>query len=570
VSGLRTEDRAPVFLLDWDIGGQIVRVSSGAVDANGRLLPVQVSDDAGRTYTYPPGLEVDTANTVLEDVVSVFDVEVRYDLDWAEFEARGGMLDRLPATLRLWFPGQTLEQARVLVRGETQLASYGLVEDPVGFSIVSDHTDGASVLPPPGATVSSDTWPVSTPNYDFAPNVDGAAYPVVIGYPGHHPTPGAAADIPDPAVPALYVEREDPNISGNDYWLFAIGSVEATKVNLWNMSVWPPEESATATGGSTVTEAADKLGRTVSGIRTGVLTDEGDRYWVGFQNDGTYGGGMKSEYGDHVMRGAGEVIRWVYSRHSRVDIDEGRMIGAQSYLDRYLVDTWFNSRVNMVEWLRESILVDLPVVGVQGPNGFYFAPMRWGATSKDAVARLDITGRAWAREGGLSKWDEPIRNSVTVNYRWSEDRRFASTRTLTAEGQLWTDALGRNQLPALPWYATTADARILGDGLAAKSQAQFGVYDHTRELKWTFDDNTALRVAHDVLLRNAWPKRQGRCIGSLDGIELRPGDVVLVNDDEMHLADRVALVLDTVVSVDEMAVDYLLLDHPFNEPKKTS
>ena len=48
----------------------------------------------------------------------------------------------------------------------------------------------------------------------------------------------------------------------------------------------------------------------------------------------------------------------------------------------------------------------------------------------------------------------------------------------------------------------------------------------------------------------------------------RPGDIVLVDDEKLFLANRVALVLNTTTSVDEIAVDYVLLDQPFTSPKR--
>ena len=549
--GLVQGSTRPRILLDLDLGGRTLRVASN---------PVTVSDQAGASWQYLPGLDYEPVGQAVGEDDRRDVVLVGVGVDWALLQARGVTLAQRRAVLRLHYDGQLLEECRTLVDGITGQITVDL--DELAFTVTAGEWQRSAVLPVPTARVDTATWTaVGGPNFDPPADTIGLAYQIVIGYPGNREQSFSGSGVPEPAVPVIIAEVDPGTSPATQTHLFADGELNASQIQLWNMD-------AVETIAYTPVVADDGLGRPVTIIRNQPGYDVGTELWYGLQNDSTFGGGL--EWEGQVLRGLGDVIRWVYSQ-SRVPYDEGAMRAWGEYLNRYKVDTYINTPTSLVAWLQTEILSSVQVMQVQGPRGRYYVPLRWWATASDAVAHLDMDAGDWTRTAPLAHLDDPIYNEITVDYRLAQGDRYVSRRVLTADGQTYLNSLGQPSNPLVPWYATSEkDQRVIGSGLAGKSQATYGPRPMTMGLSWTWDDSTAQLLGSDMLERMAWPKRSTQLQGpAWAARSLGVGDVVLISESGMHLTERPALVMDVVTDAVVTRVDVVLLDRPLREALAT-
>lgn len=556
--GLTWAQREPVWLLDLTIAGHVFRYAT---------QPARVVTAAGATVLYAPGLApLDIGSS---RILGAYTVTIKIDgarADWAKLAARGIGFDNRAATVRLWFPGQALEAARVYASGVTSRARWGAFGDALTLTLTDDPSRGALTLPDGQAAATSETWPVRA-GYVLPEPVIGQPYPVVIGYPGDHPKPGAT-DIAEPAVKAVYVEREDPYSAGTgERYVIAFGDIDAAKVQLYDYELITGDFSAAQPA---TAESADALGRRVTHIEHALLNmPETGEIWVGFRNAASWGGGLLSPYSGEVLRGAGEVLRYFFDYFSDAQIDHGRMIAAGADLDRYKIDAAILEPANVVNWITDNILGWLQVIGVNGASGFYFAPLRWDATGLDAVAHLSADNRQIARDGEIRLWGEPIYNSFRVQYRPVRGgETYASNRTLSSIDGALIDAVtaGANLPPfatSLPWQATSErDSRIWGSALCRASQAQFGVRELAITLNACWDDSTAALILQGLAARYAWPKREASYTGGIELASIEPGDVVTVTDSEVSLSAAPAIVIERETRTSGVTLSLVILDSP--------
>jgi len=561
--GLGSNRQRATWLVDIHAGGPVLRYAS---------RPVSVTTAAGDVLDYAGGLAPLTLGSARALGRQSVPLTILSDLDWALQVARGLPLDGRRAVVRLWLTGQTLEAADVYITGFTERSAYGPTGTALTTTVVADPAETSLWLPPPQAVADARTWPV-TAGRTLPAVMEGQRYPIPIGVPGHHVKPGAPA-IPEAAVPAVYVERNDPT-NVDERWVIALGRIAAAQVTLYNIS--SPDLDRIDLVPFTTT---DLLGQTVTVVETGSLADATDEYAIGFQDTSGWGGGVISPFTGAAMDGAGEVARWALEYFTDATIDAARMVAVQDWLDRFRVSTYIQPRVNVARWLEDSILPLLPVIGVDGPDGYYLAPLRWDATATDAIAHLDADGRQVARDGQIRTWDEPIENLLTLDYRpilhSASDRPvgYASRRVLSSvDGELYAAAMGGPPLPPigsmLPWQATSVrDDRILGSALCQWSQPLYGVREWAGDAPWVWDDATAQLILQYRALRSAYPKRAARYTGGLELRTLLPGDVVTLTDSEVGISSRVALVIERTTSVSEIAIDLVLLDHPLQTARR--
>jgi hypothetical protein len=567
--GLSHTKRQAFWLLDYDVGGRVYRFATDRVD---------VTTNAGITYRYEPGLqplEVGSTRFLGRRALSVGIDSVE---DWSKVRERGIALDLRRVDLRLHFSGDDLETADTYISGESEGAEYGEPGEPLTFSIVDDAAKFAVDLPAATSIVNDDTWPVRTTPAVFTlpDDFDGYIYPVIFGFPGHHPKPGAAADLAEPAVPAAWVEKDpaDPGVQAGRF-IFAVGKLAAAQVTIYNFDndpLWSDTDLSVST-------TTDGLGTTVSHVDTLFQQTGGLDLWVGFRNESGWGGGLNSPYTGNVMWGAGEIARFLLDYFAPgVKIDESRMVAAQAWLDRFKVDGYIGERVNAIEWLDQQVLADLPVLGVSSGDGLWFAPLKWDATAQDAVALLNADIQMVQRDGPIAVWDQPVYNSFTIDYRpLRGGDTWGSRRTLTSiSGNLWEAmTTGAGITPGstvLPWMATTQkDLRVLGSALCKASQARFGMREMPMlQRAQCWDDGTAQLILYYLALKYAWPKRQARYVGGIELSSLLPGDVVLLTDSDVNLDAHVCLVLERTTSTSQVSLDLVLLDHPHQEDRITT
>ena len=108
--------RDPIWLIEIDIGGQIVRAATEQVE---------VTSAAGLALLFPAGL--DEPDESQEEVA----ITLSGGPDWAALRARGVWLERSRAVLRRWYDGQALETAEIVSDGELVEVEYGTRTEPL-------------------------------------------------------------------------------------------------------------------------------------------------------------------------------------------------------------------------------------------------------------------------------------------------------------------------------------------------------------------------------------------------------------------------------------------------------
>ena len=529
-----------IWLLEIDLGHLYLFASEPAV----------VVSESGVSYVYEAGLS-DPGATLAQgssaDEASV-GLEVLSEVDWALLAAQGIPLEARRATLRRWESGTTLERARVILRGRLSEVTYGRAGEVLTARLTRSISRESDVLPHPQAVIDASTWPI-TGGYAIPERSRGVAYPVVIGAPGH-----TASGNPLPAVPLVYAQYGAS--SGLSYLALCDGLIDAGTVRLYNF-----EPSTPTSADATVTQVVDELGRTVSVLTAASLAEEG-RWFAGFADRAGYGGGIVHQ--GRLVRGAGDLWRWVFEEHVDTAMDWGRFEAIRPSLNTYKIDTVINSETNVWDWFTGEVLPLLPIEIRESSRGLYPALMRWGATSRDAVAHLDGTsgtGRV-SRVSAVGSTGE-IRNEITIQYRPTGEsgNRWANRRVATSVAR-------RTAIEP----ATVDDDRIRGSRLLTDSQLTYGVLPLTIEAACVSDDGTADLVLRDRIRAHAWPRRTVSYEGGPWLESLGVGDVVTLADPDLHiesLTPAVALVLDVVPGAGSVQVDLMLLDHPLQISRST-
>jgi hypothetical protein len=568
MAGLSWDNREGVWLVDFDVHGRIFRWSTERAT---------VTTNAGASLTYEAGLVSDLELGKLRSMTRKGTaLQIESGEDWPLLEGRGARLEAQPVTVRLWYPGQTLEQARAYVVGRSEGVKHGEKARTLSMQVVEDSTARARDLPPTQAQATDETWPVNA-GFKLAGGAQGQTIPVVIGYPGDHPKAGASADIAEAAIRLPYIERQDPYTNGTgDKYAVALGRIDAAQVQLYDYEGVTTQFAYSSPSTSVVT---DGLGQAVTTVSDSLLNmPEDGEVWAGLRNASGWGGGLKSPYTGGVLRGAGEVMRYVLEYFTDERVDRGRMRAFQDWFDRFKVDAVIHERRNAVDWLTDNVLAFVPGVLVTGPDGVYVAPVRWDATELDAVAHLNADRHQVERTQDPKVWAEEVYNLFTLDYRPVRyGDRWASRRVLTATpGNMYGSGTGGAALPpfssSLPWMATSEeDARIYGSALCRWSQAQsWGIREWTQQHPSCWDDHTAQQILSYKALKHGWQKRTISYRGGPELKTLEPMDVVTITDTPLRLSNAVALVVEPKVSTNTVDLDLLLLDHPFRVPRLTT
>lgn len=515
------------WLLDVTIGGQTFRFSDRAVS---------VSDTDGNPVAYQPGLEPVSWSLAKAGPEASIGLTVSSDHDWAKMAAAGISLERCSGVLRRWFPGQSLEAARIVLRGITQRVEYGPRLEPLTFSLATLPVEQSDILPPPQAVVSSETFPVILSEFDE--KIEGASYPVIIGAPGDA---GGSAD-GLMATPGLLVDYTAAN--ANSRVLIAGHAVQASTVTLYDAT-----DGGIVKESRTVQLVPDGLGRQVSVVDfsgAAILSEDVGRKWyVGW--NATNGGLVGFDGG--ILRGAGDVIWYFLTRYTRIPVDVGRMRAETSRLNRYKIDTYINRSVDAWTWLQQEVIPLLPVLQRETSQGLFFQFIKWDADSTDAVAEIDADTARLDRVGSVKLSGSEIHNEVTVSFApFATSQRYRKRKIVTAD-------YGKTSIDG----QTTTDARVTGSRAAQLSQRLYGVRPLEIQTSAVWDEETAGRIALDKVAQYALPKRAISYEGGseLEGYDV--GSIVLLTDSEIYVDRAVALITDIRIG-NRVRMSLLLLD----------
>ena len=186
---------ALVWLMDLDVGGRTLRLSTRPVD--------YTDPETGRAYQYRgtlDSLEFEESLGLGGDSVSAREVTVDAlpGIDLAALASYAHDLASGTATLRLWDDSEGAYMAEVYMRdARVTLPDFGGDNEVMSFTLSAEPYDDTSAILDADALVSSSTWPTAPGDSE------GLYYPRVWGKPG---IVTGATRTTIPAAPAIAVE----------------------------------------------------------------------------------------------------------------------------------------------------------------------------------------------------------------------------------------------------------------------------------------------------------------------------------------------------------------------------
>lgn len=524
------------WLLDLVFGGQTFRFATAAI---------VISRQDGGDLFYRIGLDDFAWNVGTAGMDAKIGLKVRTDVDWADMVARAIPLERAAGVLRRWYEGQTFEESEVVLRGITDRIEYGATDEPLVLSLISAPVEQSDTLPPPQARVDDFTWPKDLPERDE--KITGAPYSIVIGAPGD-----VGAATAQPVTPGLMVD-----FLGNSRFskvLIAGHAVAATEVEVYDLTDSPVQATRP------VETTTDALGRTISHINfvgAGGFTQAADRKWyIGWRMSD--GGGLLSDDRQSGVRGAGDVLRIMLERFTRIPIDRGRMIAESAALNEYKIDAYINKPINVWTWVTREVVQLLPVLPIETSEGLYWRWLNWNATQVDAVAFLNADTREIERTTPVRTLGDPIANEVTIEFApHATSQRYSERRVITAEAGV-----------VVGLASGDPDTRALASYKAKQSQQVYDIKPITISTSAVWDPATASRIGVDVINRQALPKRRIGYVGGPELASLEVGSIVVLTDSEISINGEVAILFAVRIEKGaQTALDLVLVDNITGTPR---
>lgn len=513
------------WLVQFELNGRVWRFATTATTV--------VAD--GQAVQFAEGLEdPGPLSKILPSGEKLARITISSGDDWpailesGRWEVEGG-----PVHLYWWEEGQALEDAVEWMAGQVLDVEWDEQGEPLAFSIWRPAQSWPILHPQ--ARVDESTHPVSGGSYAVADRAMGRSYPLIIGYPGHDESSAA----PRPAVP---VPVADYNGILAVLLVVADQQIDATTVRAHNVSANTLADLAVST-------RADLLGRTYSYVSgggdliAGVLADS--EWAIGFRDDGSYGGGLVSD--GQVVRGLGDVFEYFLTAYTELRIDRGRLEAHRAWLNEFKVDTFINDESTVIEWL-EDVIQHMPVRIVEGPEGFWLAPIRYDATRVDASLVLDASVPDINAASRVRRATDDVVNELTVGFCPNRSASaYLQTRILTAE----------YYRPA--GYRYTTDPRIIELGLCKESQDRYGPQPGLIELPHVWHSGTAVAIGRHYLERYA-RRRDVVTMTAPPGLwRTDIGQVGLLRDPARNMSERTFIVDDVRVGEEEVELDLILL-----------
>ena len=573
-----------VWLLDATIDGRVYRYTSDAND-------VAVTNDDGLTFVYLAGMS-DVRATTAEPTASVQIVEG--STDWAALFAAGAAIEGGTAVLRRWFPTLTLEQSVQWAAGAIRGAEWGAQGEPLVFSIEMAEAIDTEPLLPLNARAHSPLHQGdgSPETYVVFEPIFGSPFNIVIGYPGEMQDSG---DTVTPVVPCLltdFYNATSPENQGSRC-VVSVGRISATSVFVSENDRYPlgpfyPTAAIATDTKPTHDGAAEydfavsyfafggNLNDSLSSISTNllpraataVLADAGDdkaEFLCGFKE--STGGGIVDATLNTTVAGMGDVIIWAMRQASgQLLIDWEQLYSVRDRLNRYRWDGFINDpEVTCLDWLRSEVLSYLPVVETNTVKGWAVSIIDWSATEDDAVGSIVADVDAYRNTSATIINADEIVNHVTVMYRPG-----ASTSSARSyDGYLAQITI----TPDLFYKGDRLISRNIDNAsyphrLAKISQSRHGLRKEEIKALNTWDDDTALALATDVIIARALPVVGVTYLAANDSLERAAvGDVYTLTDSEMGWDGRIAIVLEVAVGGGEpTAITFGLPDPTLRNP----
>lgn len=485
------------------------------------------------------GLEVEAWTSVLVEG-SIYGGDTRLAVAVA-CEAELGMA---PARLALALRGLRAElwlrwpdgRADLLLEGRLHQARVEPHRFEVGLRGAS-LDEVAGVLLDTGAVVGPATWPrtdaerVAQGDPAFSsgatvardPEIEGQAYPVIIGAP--------AVDVPLqalgggltgslPCAPQLLVEASDAVLGITDHVLvIASPPIAATTVR----RVARDANGAALVEDVPVVTRQDRQGRLCSvcspGSALAIPQEGGTEAWTVLPGPAGSGLGMRSPYSAGPLRRAGEVLRWALER-SGAPLDPAGVVVPS--LDAYLIDVAVWEQVRAVDWAA-GLLRWLPADLLRGPRGLRLVPRTRLRGLHPSAARW-----SWTVGAGVARVEAPLADAgsppTRLSLGYAVDARAGRSTRWVHVCPPGDPLLGSDGAVASP---LVADAPVLPGRLPVVE-----VLDGAP----TSDQATATRMALDAAEARlpAWSARYAVGVDTSSPLSTpRAGDLVHLVDDEL-------------------------------------
>ena len=231
-------------------------------------------------------------------------------------------------------------------------------------------------------------------------------------------------------------------------------------------------------------------------------------------------------YRGALLEGAGDVLRWAYGL-TDVPVNQGSLSAIAPTLNAYKLAGYVmaqpDRRVDMVEWLRSTVLPLLPVSVYDGPAGLEFVLWRWGARASDAVAQL-VEGENAERAARIEYGPrDAVRNEYRLDYAIDASGRRPTRREIVTGDRLGEGSFSR---------------------VCAESLRSYGAKPYEASTPMVYDPATAARIVRNYVAELA-PRHvlAQYVVPEYVGAHLRRGDVVEVTDSELHMVSRLFFVV---------------------------
>lgn len=554
-----------IWTLEIEYFGQVFRFASFAMD----LL-----DNDGKSYPYTSGLEDVVINSSIkkvgdysgqEDSVSM---SITFpNLNIAQNQIKGNFIEGSKALIGyvLIKNGQiqnSYDDRPIVFNGIITGPNYGFPNRDVGYIEFSIENKGfissKSIL---SLIMGSNMYIESIsctnafyvkPEWDYDKGLvevnethRGKVIPFVFGnLTSIQQSNGDTIGIP---ITPAYILAADP-VTGNYYFLIAGHNTTSTTVKIYNDigQIYSPVDVGSFVNIDNRTITYFILPDFVT-FNT-PLNNGNDplEVWVEWDNGGTY----PNPLGEGTLEGGGDICLWLLSQLTK-DLDYEAWNGLRVFLNQYKFGGYINDdKISVFQWLQKNIVAYLPISIVNGPKGLkpVLDLFQIGA---DIRPRLIITtGTEFQRASAVISVNTPedITNHVIVRYAFNGITKIYSTFVQAS-----------NEIPSSSQLASIS---YIAHPKSMLSIQRYGKKEKTIALDYCYDNNTAQRIAQDIISREALPIKTIQYSVSIKYGYLILGDIIQLTDEEIGLYGYYGQIISKVFDDNRWLIDIKIDDNP--------
>jgi len=470
-----------------------------------------------------------------------------FPVDVAELIAKGHDLGRATGEFSIYAldptkAAPTYEDRIVVFSGQVVDPEYGAHGEPVTLSLESNPFEDRTLIPSSTQRINAETFfvgPIEIQN-------PGAYYPIVFGTPGVYENT-AGALVSTTGSPAYFVGFD--GLSTN--MLIAGHEVDADQVTIKNLT--NPTTSI-----CNVLTATDLLGQIYSYADYGATYVVGDDMWcIWNEPTGQPKGGLLNDQHDGTRTGAGELLTYFF-RLSTIEQDRGRWRAVSDYLDqRFKFSGYINKPCRPWDYIQQNMMPLLPLSVIATSDGL--APVIWRRDASKAQAVGYLTaGPNLSRVGPVSYYNQEVTNEIRLNFGVNGQNEF--NREMTVFG-------GETSDPELGVFDPTLTPDYFSTEYSRASFLRYGTNAETLDTDIVLDNATAGEILEWKHRASCFPYRTITYNAAIRYGFLRRGDVVLLTDQELHLAEHLAFVRDLEWTNGRPSLTFVLVDNPPREDR---